>query len=201
MELKENNAVFFRSLTKKINLIKTDSIESFLELGKITRVHGLKGEIFVSLFSSDKEIPFIIKTQSIQIRRNTEIYLETPIQEARLHKEGLILQLQGVENREQAELLKGAFLFVPKKIFSSKKGEKIYLCEILNFTVDDKTRGKLGKIFAFSSNGSQDLLLIKNTKNEQIEILFIEPFIIHVDFELKKVQVDLPLNWPGLDFS
>ena len=201
MELKENNAVFFRSLTKKTNHIKTDSIESFLELGKITRVHGLKGELFVSLFSSDKEIPSIIKTQSIQIRKNTEIHLETPIQEARLHKEGLILQLQGVENREQAELLKGASLFIPKNIFSSKKGEKIYLCEILNFTVNDKARGKLGKIFAFSSNGSQDLLLIKNTKNEQTEIPFIEPFIIHIDFALKKVQVDLPLNWPGLDFS
>ena len=200
MAPKERNDAFFKSLTKKINIINTTPDENLLNLGKITRVHGLKGEVFVSLFSTHIETS-ILQDQYVQIKRDLDIYLETTIQTARIHKHGIIVKLQKVSNLKQAELLKGASLFIPKHIFSSSKGEKIYLCEILDFLVEDKNRGSLGKIFAFSENGSQDLLLIKNKKNKQVEIPLISSFIIHIDFKIKKIRVDLPLNWPGLDFS
>ena len=197
MGLKENNVVFFRSLTKKINSI-TDNLV-FLEIGKITRVHGLKGEVFVSLFSLSEEISANIVGQIIQIRKKSNVCLETMAQEARLHKGGMIVRLKGVEERKQAESLKEAVLFVPKQFFSSSKGEAVYLCEVLNFTVCDKKRGSLGKVLAFSDSGAQDLLLIQGKGNRQVEIPFIEEFISRIDFDLKKIQVDLPLNWPGLE--
>lgn len=199
MELKENNVVFFRSLTtKKINPIIDQS--SFLEIGKITRVHGLKGEFFVPLFSIAEEIPANIVGQIIQIRKNAKICLETRVRGARLHKNGVIVLLEGIAERQKAESLKGAVLFVSKRPFSSLKGETIYLCEVLNFEVYDKERGTLGKVFAFSDSGAQDLLLVRGTGNRQVEIPFIEEFISRIDFESKKIQVDLPLNWPGLEY-
>ena len=170
-------------------------------MGKITHVHGLKGEIFVSLFSSGADIPLIIKDQIVQIRKDKDLKLcfEALVQQARLHKGGMIVQLKGVDNREQAELFKKTFLFAPKRLFSSLKGEDIYLCEVLDFEVYDKKRGILGKIFAFSDNRAQDLLLVRNTEGTQVEIPFIKEFITHIDFESERVEVDLPLNWPGLE--
>ena len=197
MGLKENNVVFFRSLTKKINSTIHHSV--FFKIGKITRVHGVKGEIFVSLSPPIKEIPDQVVGQVVQLRRGSELCLEVVVQEACLHKAGMIVQLEGVGERQRAERLKGADLFVPKQLFSSLKGENIYLCEVLNFEVCDKKRGLLGKIFAFSDSGAQDLLLIRSTENNQVEIPFINEFITHIDFESEKIQVDLPLNWPGLE--
>ena len=123
----------------------------------------------------------------------TEFFVQT----ARLHKEGLIVQAKAVETRHQAKLLKGSFLFVPKQLFSSLKKEYIYLCEVLDFEVYDKNRGNLGKVFAFSDNGAQDLLLVCNMENKQVEIPFIKEFIIRIDFDLEKIKVHLPNNWPG----
>lgn len=196
MGLRENNVVFFRSLTKKIN--STIGSSHFFKIGKITRVHGLKGEVFVSLFSPMVEIPVKIMGQMLQVRRSSEICLESVVQEARLHKTGMILKLKKVGNSQGAELLKGADLFVPKELFVSSKGEAIYLCEVLNFEVYDKKRGLLGKVFAFSG-GIQDLLLIRSGRGRQVEVPFIEEFIVRINFESEQIQVDLPFNWPGLE--
>lgn len=197
MGLKENNVVFFRSLTKKIKSSVHHSV--FLKIGKITRVHGVKGEVFVSLSPFTKETPARIGGQVVQVKKDSKVCLEAVVQEARLHKDGMIVQLEGVVEKRMAEPLKGADFFVPKHLFTSSKGESLYLCEVLNFAVYDKKRGFLGKIFAFSDGGAQDLLLIQSDESKEVEIPFVNEFIIHIDFEEEKVQVDLPLGWPGLE--
>ena len=182
---------------ESIKTLETDrDAFSFLKIGIITHVHGLKGEVFVSLFSQEEEISSVIVDQIVQIKKDLNTCLETSVHEARSHKRGLIIKLKNVNTRQEAEMLKGAILFVPKKVFSSLKGENIYLCEVLNFEVRDQQLGVLGKIYAFSSNGAQDLLLVKDEKGTQVEIPFIKAFVVHVDFKLETVQVDLPSNWP-----
>lgn len=146
--------------------------------------------------------------QAVQIRRGAESCLETTVQEVRSHKKGVIARLKGLEGRQKAEILKGACFFVPKQIFSSVSGENIYLCEVLNFEVYDKKRGTLGKISAFSDNGAQDLLIVRSVKglskdqqvSQLVEIPFIKEFIMDIDFESKKICVDLHANWPGLEY-
>ena len=198
MGLKENNDVSFRSLTKKINPVFDN--HAFLNIGKIVRVYGLKGEVFVSLAAPTEDVPLIVINQAVQIRKNGEECLKALVQEARSYKKGMIVRLDKVTERQQAESLRGAFLYVSRRLFSSLKGEGMYLCEVLNFEVCDKSHGVVGKVFAFSDNGAQDLLLVQGTGNTPVEIPFIEAFVIDVDFDLEKIQVDLPSGWPGLEY-
>ena len=172
------------------------------------------------------------------------------VKKACLHKQGLILKLEGISTFQQALVLKKAFVFVPKKLFHSTKGDNIYLCEVLNFKVFNvskslalksqptnssttfvpadthdisKHKGAklgskkqptnssttfvladsayLGEVFAFSHNGAQDLLKIKDKNRPQsgnqannwvIEVPFISEFILKVDFRAKKIYTHLP---------
>lgn len=188
-------------MKKNNNFINSLLNKSFLNIGKITRTHGLTGEVFVHLAFIDTKLPVIITNQKVQIRNNENgpFCLDTKIQKASLHKKGMIIKLEGVDDYQLAQSLKTNYLFVPKKFFVSNKGEDIYLCEVLGFAVEDKQRGDLGKIFLFLDNTQQDLLRIKNTKGREIEIPFIKQFIINIDFKLQKIIVDLPLNWPNLE--
>lgn len=199
MELRENNVAFFRSLTKKIKIVLDNFHKNFLKIGKITHIHGLKGECFVSFFSSGID-PLIMEGQDVQIRKGLELVLSSFVQRVRAHKKGMIVQLEGIENKTEVELLKGASFFVPMKLFSSVRGENIYLCEVLSFEVCDKKRGILGKVSAFSENGAQDLLLVQKGSSDFIEIPFIDEFIVHIDFKWQKINVDLPMDWPGLEY-
>ena len=85
----------------------------------------MKGELFVSLFAPSQEISSLLIGQTLQIRKNSRVLLESTVRTARPHKKGLIIQLDNLEKRETAETYKEAEIFAPKQIFLPPK-EKIF---------------------------------------------------------------------------
>ena len=184
----------------------------YVELGRVARPHGLEGGVFVCLFSSVSSSSFVVRAESASVLKLCELVTGQTVQiqgragdfSARVeradpHKGGMIIQIEGVRDRQKAQSLRGALLLAPKGLFSSSAGESIYLCEVLRFTVRDQKRGVLGQVCAFSHNGAQDLLLVKRGEAD-VEIPFIKEFITHIDFKLGEVKVNLPFDWPGLDY-
>ena len=117
------------------------------------------------------------------------------MQKARWHKQGLILQLKGVDTVQQALALKNTFVFANQKLFRSAKGDNLYLCEVLDFAVFNAPKGSsqhLGRVCAFTHNGAQDLLQVRNQQGFVVEIPFIPEFILKIDFKAKKIYMHLP---------
>ena len=170
-----------------------------LKIGQITHLHGIKGEVFLSLLAEEKELAQLIEGKCIEISwdkppAKAPKKQEFLVQKASNHKQGLILQLKGINTLQKALSLKKALVFAPKKLFQSAKGDKIYLCEVLDFTVFNVPKNPstqspatsisgphsqksgegqspstskqkpmyIGQVFAFSHNGAQDLLQVKN---------------------------------------
>ncbi len=174
----------------------------WIKTGRVTRLHGMKGEIFVSLFAPEKELARLIESHKIAL---SHVYPDDnkpdskktddkkpkldQVLKARPHKNGLIIQLKGMD--KPALDMKGAFLYVPKKLFRSLKGDRIYLCEVLDFEVEDQKQGQLGEVTGFSDNGGQDLLKVQN-KDILLEIPFIREFVLNIDFQARKIYMDLP---------
>ena len=177
-----------------------EPVGSLLGLGEVTKTHGIKGQLFVSLFVPplDLEVPPIIN-QIVYFKKKSQWILKSVVEKASLHKKGMLISVENIKELSSAENLKGSHIFAQKKLFSSKKGESIYLCEIAGFQVYDKTRGNLGIIKSFLDNGAQDLLMVETVSKIQIEIPFIKPLVVKTNFKLKQIIVDLPLGWPGLE--
>ena len=197
MEQRGGNGVFFKSLKKTTT---NKSINSFLHLGQISRSHGLRGEVFISLPFRDSDLPNRLLNKKIQIQKDENI-LDVEVLQIRWHKQGLIAQLEGIDSIEQVKTFVGAQVFAPKNLFISASGENMYLCEIEGFEIWDKSRSFIGIVSGFSSNGAQDLLQIQtnNKISNVFEVPFIEPLVTEVDFKAKKILTDLPFEWPGLD--
>jgi 16S rRNA processing protein RimM len=60
----------------------------------------------------------------------------------------------------------------------------------LNFQVYN-FQNLIGAIVGFSSNGPQDLIVV-NYNGKDIEIPFVEAFICDLDFDHKKLMMELP---------
>ena len=167
----------------------------------MTRPHGVKGEVFLSLFAQEKKLAQLIEGTSIETKgQKRQKFL---VQRACSHKQGLICQLKGVNTLQQAMALKANFLFANRDLFRSAKGEKIYLCEVLDFEVlhtSGVDRG-LGYVVAFSYNGAQDLLRVQGQRGFVMDIPFIPEFILNIDFKAKKVFVRLPEGWPTISLN
>lgn len=157
-------------------------------IGKVMDAHGIRGDIYCLIFSGDAEWLTEVRTLTLKHKNKEE---EFEIVKAKNFKRGFIAKLKGFDDRNRAESYKGAELWIPAEIFVSKHGEAIYLSELLNFTIEDHILGAIGNVRAFSSNGLQDLLIVRNAQKE-FEIPFVKEFILQVDFENQKIKTHLP---------
>lgn len=162
-------------------------------IGKIKQAHGLKGEVYVLVFS--KDISWMKKLKSINIKskdkNSTTTYI---VLKAKPFKDGLILSLETVTDRNQSEAIEGSEVWIDKALFKSNPNETPYLLEIENFLVVDKALGSIGQITGFSFNGLQDLLVVESTKASKsyFEIPFVDQFVLKIDHEKSTLFVDLP---------
>lgn len=156
------------------------------QVGKVISPHGLKGEIYIRVFSGDLSWFSNVKTLRIG---DKDFTLKT----FKHFKDGAILTLEGVTDRNASDLLKGADLWVPADIFKGvNANNEFYLTEIENFLVDDVAAGVIGTIIGFSSNGMQDLLQIKKESGTIVEVPLVTEFIKEIDFESKQLHMILP---------
>jgi len=158
-------------------------------VGKVMDAHGIRGDIYCLIFSGDVSWCDQLQELQLQNKGKTESF---EILKLKPFKKGFIASLKGFTDRNRAEEYKGAELWVDEDIFTSEDGEAIYLNEILNFELSDKTLGVVGKIDEFSSNGIQDLLVVKSASGEVFDIPFVKDYVLDIDFHAKKMKMDLP---------
>lgn len=171
---------------------KEDSVseEGFVRVGRVKDGHGIKGEIFITLFAG--EAAWLGKLKELRLVNEAPVEVKAfSIKSARLHKNGLIVKTNEIRDRNEAEALKGWFLEIPSEFLVSDRGDSIYLHEIHGFRVFVKHKGEVGTIEGFSSNGIQDLLIVKTNWGE-FEIPFVEPFVENIEYEAKEIHLDLP---------
>lgn len=155
-------------------------------VGKIKLARGLKGELFALIFS--KQVDWADKLKQVALGDENTVY---SVIRARPHKDGLLLTLEGVSDRTGAEALLGKTLSISSELLVTKKGDTIFLSEILGFEMLTKQGDFLGPIVGFSSNGPQDLLVIDH-KGRRCDIPFVPAFVLDINFEKKQIIVDLP---------
>jgi 16S rRNA processing protein RimM len=164
-------------------------MSNWIRAGKAKEAHGLKGDLYILLFA--KEAPWIRELRSFALARADEGPFEVhEVEKSKIFKDGLIVKAKNLSDRTAAESKEGLLFYLPKELFSSKKGESIFLREISGFEVRSGSE-TLGPIVDFSSNGPQDLLVV-DRDGTRVEIPFVEAFLKEIDFEKRIVWMELP---------
>ncbi len=160
-----------------------------IKVGKVKAPHGIRGELFILVFSGDTSWKKKLKTAQIQDPQSGN-GMTLNIKSSRDHKEGLILSSLEVADRNKAETLKGWDFYISEDLLKSHPGETIYLSEIIGFDVF-LNESCVGSIEGVSSNGAQDLLLVRNEEHI-FQVPFVKEFIISMDFAGHKVVMNFP---------
>lgn len=150
--------------------------DTYVLIGKIGKAHGLKGEV--------KLISFSDQPQNIEQYRHLVLVTEQgklsppyPVVKARTGAKEVIVALQGVTDRTDAEQLCGCGVLVAKEELPKLHEDEFYLHELegLHVTTDD---GRfLGRVQSFLYNGVQDILVV-GTGNEEFLIPLIPGMIV-----------------------
>lgn len=168
-------------------------MNQYRKVGKIKDAHGLKGDVYVLIFSGDTS--WVKELKSFALGADEHSLKNYTVEKAKAFKDGLMLKAEGISDRNQSEELKGKMFYIPEDLLVSDEGETIFLNEIENFDFYSGDE-KVGVIVGFSSNGMQDLLVVEKISNKKtVDVPFVEDFIEEIDFDNRKVIMTLP---PGL---
>ena len=157
-----------------------------VSLGVITGAHGVKGEVKLKSFTSDPQA--IAAYGPLQTGSGGRI----EIAKLRTQTNGFIAVLKGVVDRDAAEALKGAELFVPHERLARPGAGEIYLRDLIGLDVWHSGK-KLGEVMAVSNYGAGNLLDVRvEGRDGTVLIPFAGSFVVSTDLEAGKIVVDLP---------
>jgi 16S rRNA processing protein RimM len=159
-------------------------------IGKVREAHGLKGDLYVLIFSGD--VSWVKKVKTFALKNKGGEVDTYEIERIKPFKKGVIVKGLGITDRTLAEGLEHSEFMIDAELLVSKPGETIFLNEILNFKLKDVEQVVLGDIVGFSSNGVQDLLVIQTKADKKVEVPFVDAFIKKIDFKHQAVVMDLP---------
>lgn len=166
--------------------------DSWKKVGKIKDAHGLRGDLYVLIFSKETDWADELKDIALALPESENQKQVFKVKKWKDYRDGIMLTLEGISDRTQAERLKGQHFFIPEDLLVSDDGETIFLSEIEGFEIVNSNQETLGKITGFSSNIAQDLLIVEKSQGGEAEIPFVEDFIVEIDFEAHKIEMDLP---------
>ena len=164
--------------------------DSLLKTGLVSRVHGIRGELFIRPFNEEFQWPKNLK----QVFLNG---MPFSVKSCLAHTQGLRFLFHGVNTRDEARTLVGNTVSISKSLFKKKEGE-FYLFELMDFEVHVRGKGKIGHIKQFSCNKGQDILLIQKTNQQEIPVPFVEEYIESIHFQEKRISLNLPGEFPGI---
>ncbi len=123
------------------------------------------------------------------------------IKEAKEHADTVVACSLDVADRNQAEALKGARIFVPRSSFPTAGTDEYYWVDLLGLDVFNREGVALGQVKDLMSTGPQTVLVLAQASEEPgkpaIErmIPFVSAFVDNVDLPGRKITVDWQLDY------
>jgi 16S rRNA processing protein RimM len=168
-------------------------IASFVEIGKIVGAHGIKGEVRVY---PDSDFPERFEQPGKRWLLRPTASEPEPIEllgGRYLNGKGLyVVQLAGIDDRDQAEALRGAKLFVPADDRLPLEEGEFYVQDLIGLQVFDQvTQALVGTVQNILPAGN-DLLEVQREDGSTVLIPFVEPIVPVVDLQQKRIEITPP---------
>lgn len=159
-----------------------------LEIGQIVNTFGIKGMVKVVPFTDDVRRFDNLKKVYIRTKREKKEY---KIEEVKYHKNMVLIKFEGIENPEEAEMLKTAYLLVDRKDAVPLPENSYYIVDLLGLEVYTDENVLLGVLEDIYNTGSNDIYVVKDNLGKQVLLPAISDVIKNIDIENKKITVHL----------
>lgn len=199
--------------------------EDAIEVGRIVDAWGIKGGIKVLPFSSDPQALFCTKKWFIQpalvqggaIAKPAASSKAVPssvasetgaapvprlskprllrVKQAKEQGDVIVATVDDVQDRNGAESLKGARVFVSRSAFPTPDNDEFYWVDLIGLTVVNRQDEVLGEVVDLLDTGPTSVLRLKAADDAERLIPFVSAYIDSVSLADKRIVAD----W-GLDY-
>lgn len=158
-------------------------------LGKISRKHGIKGDVVARL---DTDYPERYqKLESVLVDLHGGLVPFFIHQSKLVNADHLLMNIEGVNTQDEAQSLMGAEIYLPLSALPKLEGNQFYFHEVTGFQAIDKSLGNLGFIQGIIEQPAQSIFDILDGET-QIFVPIVDHFIESIDREHRIVYLQTP---------
>ncbi|MEO8855500.1 MAG: ribosome maturation factor RimM [Burkholderiaceae bacterium] len=173
--------------------LPTDAVE----VGRIADAWGIKGWFKVFPHSADPQALYSSRQWYLlppeQGPRNFDGALKLRLRQVRDHSGGVVASAHELDDREAAEWLRGARIFVARSSFPSTVADEFYWVDLIGLEVVNREGMALGHVRELLSSAAQAVLVLEYLADgKQLErmIPFVSAYVDAVDLATRRITVD-----------
>ena len=169
----------------------SEADSSPLVIGRVSGVYGIKG--WLKIHSYTEPMENLLQYENWQLR-GRDGWESIVIDAGKAHGKGLVAHIEGVDDRSQAEALKGCDIAIPRSQLPELAGEDYYWHQLEGLSV--VSGGELlGRVDQVMGTGANDVLVVKpcegsRDRRERLIPWLRDAVIRRVDIAGASIEVD-----------
>jgi 16S rRNA processing protein RimM len=159
---------------------------TLVEIGRVTRPHGVRGEVRVQLHwvgsdtLDDVESVTLVRGETRTVHR---------VESARRADKAVLMRLRGIADRDAAERLRGCGVCVAREELPALAEGEYYLCDLVGAKVVGPDDALVGEVVEVRVHPSVDTLVVRTSDGGLLEQVIAEPWIDAVDTSAKVIRL------------
>lgn len=193
-------------LQPSLGLTSSSLPDDALEVGRILDAWGVKGWVKILPHSTDPEALFSAKTWYLQtpdvkFRPGFSLFSGTvslKVDEAKIHSGAVVAKFSGLDDRDAAEALRGARIFLSRSSFPAASADEYYWVDLIGLNVLNREGIALGCVRDLMATGPHSVLCVEYASTQEDGtsataermIPFVAAYVDKVDIAGKCITVD-----------
>ncbi|MBS0194403.1 MAG: ribosome maturation factor RimM [Proteobacteria bacterium] len=159
--------------------------ERNIALGRISGAFGVRGEIRIESWT-DPPVAILRYQPWIFVHRDATSRLAGVI--GRAHGDAVVACVPGMADRDAAQALAGAQIFVPRSALPPPKPGEYYWVDLEGLRVVNADGADFGVVDHLFDTGANHVLVVRGERERLIP--FVQPYLVSVDFDSRRITVD-----------
>jgi 16S rRNA processing protein RimM len=163
----------------------------FLLLGRVLRPHGIRGELRIEVLTAYPER--IVSGSKVYVGPDPDDVSAAVLHDvtgARKHLQYLILQLEGFEDRNEADTLRDQFVMVALEDAVPLEEGEFYLYQVIGLSVYTVDGDYLGEVSDVIETGANDVYVVQGPRGEVL-LPATEECVVDIDIDAKRMTINL----------
>lgn len=156
-------------------------------MGKVGGLFGIRGWVKVHSYASPPEN--LLRYQPWQLCIDGA-WRALEVTAGRRHGKGVIAQLAGYADRDDARTLIGAEIAVERAQLEAPAENEYYWTDLIGTTVVNRDGVALGRVDHMIETGANDVLVVRDGRGETLIPFVIGRYVLEVDLARKRILVD-----------
>jgi 16S rRNA processing protein RimM len=175
------------------------SAREYASVGRVRRAHGIRGELVIELLTDAPEAIFATGRRVFAGTVDGTLWLDPDtgaeractVTTSRPFKDGLLVMIEGIASRTEAERWRGRHLLAPFSELTPPAEGEVYLHELEGMQVLDLAGAEVGVVSGWNQLPNGILLDVSGARGT-VHVPFNDAFVRAVDRSGRRLTVEIP---------